>query len=106
MQEQKKTLKELRREAQCALLSKVLILENEINNLNVSDEIKAKMLFLTDGMKSLAKDYKTVLSATASIVMCHWNNSNYSKLNNIAEAIKPKFYKIWKSQSSAQFLNI
>lgn len=101
MQEQKKTLKELRREAQGALLSKVLILENEINNLNVSDEIKSKMLFLTEYMKSLAKSYKMVLSGTASIVMCHWNNSNYSKLNNIAEAIKPEFYKIWKSQSSA-----
>lgn len=106
MQEQKKTLKELRREAQGALLSKVLILENEINNLDVSDEIKSKMLFLTAGMKTLAKSYKAVLSGTASIVLCRWHNGNYAKLNNIAEHIKPEFYKIWKSQSSAQFLNI
>lgn len=100
MQEQK-TIKQLRREAQGALLSKVLLLENEINNLPISEEAKSNMLFLTSGMICLSKSYSKVLSGTASIVFCKWHSGNYDKLNNISEAIKPEFYKIWKSPESA-----
>lgn len=103
MQEQKRPIKELRREAQGALLSKLLILEHEINKLDLDEETKSKIDFVIGEMRKLCKSYSKVLSSIASIVFCHWHGkdekhdkSNLDILNNICAGTIPELYKIYE----------
>jgi len=100
--QEKKTIKQLREETQGALLTKLLILENKINNLFMSNEERSEIMFLIDEMRKLSKSYKKVLSNLASISFCKWHSGNYDKLKNIIEATQADFYQIWeKSPNSA-----
>lgn len=100
MQEEK-TIKQLRVEEQGALLTKLLILENHINNLFMSDEERSEIIFVINEMRKLCKSYKKVLSNMASIAFCKWHSGNYDKLQMIIDATKSDFYQIWKKKSES-----